>query len=737
MGDKSEGRSFFGKSVWLGIVGLCAALLLSMILAAAFGAQAFAQTGSPTPTAVKSPTSWPPRLHLPPRPIGTPGVTSRVIPKRITTSNATCPSVVTFPVGPTPSARGPVAVAVDSANGRAYVVQRQQYADVAVDPNGLLPTNVVSVVDEATGGIIATIPVGNALNGEGQGIAVDPGRYRVFVTNADDGTVSIIDTTSDQVVQTVSVGSGPEGIAVDPNLGRVYVANSGSNSVSVLDENSGAVINTVSLTVNSTAASPAAVAVDPSTDQVYLTANAGGWNVVDLDGSSLTVRGSVNLPLLLSLHGIAVDPGSQIYVAAYTSNTVAIINSASLQWTSSIYELGAPDGLAVDPTSHLLYIAESGTNTVDVYSSAGVKQQTVNVQQRPVAIAVDTTTHQTYVANVESDSLSAIATSAETLAGTIPLGTADFGIAYDPTAQRLYAANYVADSVIVANAATHATIANWASGSGPWSVAVDPSLGQVDVLDTNDGTLNVFDTTAGTVKATLAIGSGGNAVAVSPTTHRVYVTSGQGLTVIDGTTNQIVTTVPLGTNPVGIAIDDPDQRVFVANQQSGTISVVSSATNQVIATWTPPETNVWGLAFDPNLEQLYVTVPAPTIGSFHGVEALDARTGALVWQQQISRDEVNLVAVDPSSHQVYVTANDDNSSGLASNGLVYVFDGNSGDSLATAYVGLGPNALVVDPTTGTVYVGNAQEGTVSEITPCPATSVGTLVPRVYVPAVFR
>ena len=57
----------------------------------------------------------------------------------------------------------------------------------------------------------------------------------VYVANKNDGTVSVIDTASNTVIATVTVGSAPNALAITSNGASVYVANSGGHDVSVID----------------------------------------------------------------------------------------------------------------------------------------------------------------------------------------------------------------------------------------------------------------------------------------------------------------------------------------------------------------------------------------------------------------------------------------------------------------------------------------------------------------------
>jgi len=65
-------------------------------------------------------------------------------------------------------------------------------------------------------------------------VADSPDGGHVYVTNQHTGKVSVIDTATNTVITTVSVGSSQYEVAVSADGGRAYVTNYGSGSVSVL-----------------------------------------------------------------------------------------------------------------------------------------------------------------------------------------------------------------------------------------------------------------------------------------------------------------------------------------------------------------------------------------------------------------------------------------------------------------------------------------------------------------------
>ena len=77
---------------------------------------------------------------------------------------------------------------------------------------GNLNVDQASVIDGTTDLVVDTIPVGK----NPSGVGVNASTNRVYVSNSLDGTVSVIDGGTDKVVATVRVGSGPTGIGLSP-----------------------------------------------------------------------------------------------------------------------------------------------------------------------------------------------------------------------------------------------------------------------------------------------------------------------------------------------------------------------------------------------------------------------------------------------------------------------------------------------------------------------------------------
>jgi YVTN family beta-propeller protein len=68
-----------------------------------------------------------------------------------------------------------------------------------------------------------------------------------YITNDGSGNVSVIDTATNTVIATITVGTAPFAVAVSPDGGTVYVANIDSDNVSVIDTATNKVIATITV----------------------------------------------------------------------------------------------------------------------------------------------------------------------------------------------------------------------------------------------------------------------------------------------------------------------------------------------------------------------------------------------------------------------------------------------------------------------------------------------------------
>lgn len=238
---------------------------------------------------------------------------------------------------------GPSGMAITPDGNTAYV--NNYGGPIAKSGNG----KTVRVVNLNTNTIVgAPIKVGLAP----ASLAITPNGKFVYVINYVDGnpgtgTISVIQTSNNKVIDTIHGFFGPFAIAITPNGKYAYVTNFGSNNfapvgttVSVVDLSTNTISATIKLGVQ-----PSAIAIDPDGRFAYvsnyntlylgpgftnLTAREGTVNIIDIKTNK------VLCPIIVvgaSPDAIAISPdGTRAYVTNYTSNNVSVIDIVDRMW---------------------------------------------------------------------------------------------------------------------------------------------------------------------------------------------------------------------------------------------------------------------------------------------------------------------------------------------------------------------------------------------------------------------
>ncbi|HTF28501.1 MAG TPA: alkaline phosphatase family protein, partial [Flavitalea sp.] len=110
---------------------------------------------------------------------------------------------------------------------------------------GIASSGTVSVIDLATHKVIREIPV----HLHPSGMTMSPDSSRLYVANANSDLISVINTSSDKVIRSISTkpmdelpfGSAPNALVVSPDGQTLFVANAGNNLLAVIDLSTGKV----------------------------------------------------------------------------------------------------------------------------------------------------------------------------------------------------------------------------------------------------------------------------------------------------------------------------------------------------------------------------------------------------------------------------------------------------------------------------------------------------------------
>ncbi len=228
-------------------------------------------------------------------------------------------------------------------------------------------------------------------------------------------------------------------------------------------------------------------------------------------------------------------------------------------------------------------------------------------------------------------------------------------------------------------------------------------------------TVSVVDLDQSRVLATIPVGQAPTGMAITPDQEYIYVANirSANLSVISTASNSVVAMIPLPSSygvasPFGIAMSPDGQQLFVSNLSDGTVRVISTRTNTVVGTIT--EAYDWAMryiAISPSGEYLYVAGAGD--GKLTVIRLADYKAVAKVTGLWGARHLV----VSPDGSRVYITSD--------SASRVYVIDTAKAGLIKTIQFPPGVGTITVDisPTGKLAIVSNAF-GNVSLIDTDPA-----------------
>jgi len=297
----------------------------------------------------------------------------------------------------------------------------------------------VSVIDSGTNSVINTITVGRFP----RGIVVSPDNARVYVSNftyccsVGPGTISVIDTSTYNVVATIPVGNNPTGMAITPDGTRLYVSEAFGGEISVIDTSSNTIINSISVQ------NPDQMIMTADGSRLYVSGNNG---IVVIDTASNTVIHTIPVSNLQG-HPVVSPDGSRLYVSN-TTLTVYDTNTYSILFT-----------IPTDSPVENILINNSGTR---IYAGSGQGPSSV-------LLVIDTTTN--------------------TQLTSIPLGT-NFGLpailpddsaVYVPLNGSIFEPN--SNTVSVIDTASNTVVRSIVVGLNPFAIAIEKNINHSPVVN--------------------------------------------------------------------------------------------------------------------------------------------------------------------------------------------------------------------------------------------------------------
>ena len=413
-----------------------------------------------------------------------------------------------------------------------------------------------------------------------------------YVTSYGDNIVSVIDTATNQVTDTIYGFSSPQGIAATGT--KVYVVNTGNNTVSVIS----------------------------------------------------TATNTVTATIPISLGQMAATPDGTTIYAVSAGNTVSVIDTATNQVTDTIYGFSSPQGIAATGTK--VYVVNTGNNTVSVISTAtNTVTATIPVGNTPRKVAINPTETKLYVTNADpipfskNGTISVVDTATNSVIASVNLGASPNGIAVDTSGSKVYVtlnqieASY-GDSygtVAVIDTATNAITAIVPIGYQSTPIVVAVTGTKAYVVNTGSGNVLVIDTTTDKVIAFTSVGVFPCGIAITSLPKLIFPVSNFSVNVTSGYA------------PLSVQFTDLSENATSRNWDFENDGIIDSTEETPVYVYTNPGTYTVNLTAintnntDSKTATITVLKATPTITWSNPADIISGTA--------LSSTQLNAVATDP------------------------------------------------------------------------------------------
>ncbi len=341
-------------------------------------------------------------------------------------------------------------------------------------------------------------------------LKASPADHRAYVANHDSWTISIIDTSTNQVVETVPLAFQPGDLAITPDGTRAYIVAS-TGTIKVMDLASKKIVADVSL-ANLFSANeelhPERFAITPDGKQLYVEVGVRANEFANfLTGAVVDTASNTGVVRLRDIRPNGSDPGEvaitpdgkrAYFSMAKYSGLIAVVDTATNQTVDEItgvfgrYDLINNYHLAVTPSGKYFYV--TNFYNIAIFDTATDKVVTeINVGW-PGAGAMAFAPDGFRLYAVHGNNAVAIDTEINQVTNTIPVGTFPLDIAITPDGKKAFVLNCTA----------------------PGTPCYRPY---------NDGTVSVIDTETNKVVASIGVGKGPAAIAIIPDIPLSFFTS--------------------------------------------------------------------------------------------------------------------------------------------------------------------------------------------------------------------
>jgi YVTN family beta-propeller protein len=287
-----------------------------------------------------------------------------------------------------------------------------------------------------------------------------------YVVNEGSASVSVIETTSDEVSATIKVGERPRGLAISASGERLYVSREDGTLIErdMYEKAESAQAKLGRL--------PSSIRLSPDA-KVLAAAIQSDGEVVLLDIATMRVVKKIAVRGKHATAAVFSPDGRWIYASAEESPELAVIDVKQGAVTNSIPVGPRLRGIAFLPGGARAYVAaeqESEVVVIDVPTQAVIAR--VKTAGAPVGVTPHPDGKRVFVSATGAGKVQVLDTSSNRFIAEVEVGGGPSSMALTPDGHKLYVTCSQANQVSVIDTSTYKRIAQVAVGVTPANVVI-------------------------------------------------------------------------------------------------------------------------------------------------------------------------------------------------------------------------------------------------------------------------
>jgi DNA-binding beta-propeller fold protein YncE len=252
----------------------------------------------------------------------------------------------------------------------------------------------VIVIDENSGKQVADIPDTPGVHG----IALAPDLGRGFTSNGAEGSVTIFDLKTLQVITKVqNVGENPDAILYDPATKRAFTFNGRSHDSTAIDGASGNIVGKIALD------GKPEFAVNDGRGQLFANLEDKS-ELLALDPKDLKVKSRWPLAPCESPSGLAIDKQNRRLFAGCDNKMMAVVNADNGKVITTLPIGDGVDADRYDPETHFAF-ASCGEGVLTVVKEDSPDKfsvvENVKTERGARTMALDPNTHELFLVTAQ------------------------------------------------------------------------------------------------------------------------------------------------------------------------------------------------------------------------------------------------------------------------------------------------------------------------------------------------